>query len=117
MSQIWKLLQKINNCIQFSASQVIYWKFAQKYALVRTHLKDLFIKEARFYWDDIGKAYMSLVLKNLGIKPVLGEDAHEAQVIASNVASMPSAREVRKLAVGTITSGKRQKLPLKGAAC
>ena len=52
-----------------------YKKFIRGYALITTPLKDLLTKEARFCWDATCRENISLVLKYLGIKPVLGEDA------------------------------------------
>ena len=82
--------------------------------MITSPLKDFLTKVAQFYRDDTCRVNISLVLKYLGIKPVLGEDAQEAQVFNPSIGGMPSAQEVQKLVIGTITSGKKKKLPLQG---
>ena len=68
-----------------------YKKFVWKYVVIIAPLKDFLTKAAPFFWDDTCRANISLGLKYLGLKAVLGEDAQEAQLFKPSVAGMQSA--------------------------
>ena len=47
---------------------------------------------------------------------MLGEDMQKMQMIDPIIVDNPSTQGMRKLAFGTVTIGKKKKLPLKGEA-
>ena len=59
---------------------------------------------------------MSPVISYLERNPIFGEDARKMQMIDHNIADRPSTQGMQKLPIERITIGKKQNLPLQGAA-
>ena len=73
---------KMREQLRLVLGHASYYKgFVKKYALITAPRRNLLIKDVWFCWDDACQVSMYQVLKHLGNKLVMGEDAaQETQV-------------------------------------